>query len=105
MLTSRSKTLISQAPVWIAFILGLGLVILRPLGSQLAFVPGDLGDARFNNYVLEHFYRFITGLTGDYWNAPFFFPFQRTMAFSDNLLGSAPFYALFRWAGLDMATA
>ncbi len=102
---TRGKGLIQQAPVWIGFILGIWLVILRPLGPQLALVPGDLGDARFNNYLLEHFFRFISGFTPDYWNAPFFFPFQRTMAFSDNLLGSAPFYALFRWAGLDVTTA
>lgn len=86
-------------------ILGLWLVILRPLGSRFAFIPGDLGDARFNNYVLEHFFRCVTGLTRDYWNAPFFFPFQQTISFGDNLLGSAPFYAIFRWAGLDMASA
>jgi hypothetical protein len=71
----------------------------------MALVPGDLGDARFNNYILEHFFRWVTGATRDYWNAPFFFPFQQTIAFSDNLLGSAPFYTLFRWVGLDMASA
>jgi hypothetical protein len=71
----------------------------------MALVPGDLGDARFNNYILEHFFRWVTGATRDYWNAPFFFPFQQTIAFSDNLLGSAPFYALFRWVGLDKVSA
>jgi hypothetical protein len=101
----RFRGAINQAPVWIVFILGLWLVILRPLGPHLALVPGDLGDARFNNYVLEQFFRWVTGLTRDYWNAPFFYPFQRTLSFSDNLLGSAPFYTLFRWGGLDKASA
>ena len=104
-ISRRLRMHIDHAPVWIFFFLGLGLVILQPLGPHLSLVPGDLGDARFNNYVLEHFFRWITGLTRDYWNAPFFFPFQQTIAFSDNLLGSAPFYALLRWAGLDRTSA
>ena len=99
------RAVINQAPVWVLFILGMWLVIIRPLGAQLALVPGDLGDARLNNYVLEQFFHWVSGLTRDYWNATFFFPFQWTMAFSDNLLGSAPFYALFRWANLDQMSA
>lgn len=96
---------IDTLPFWIIFLLGLWLVILRPLGAQLELVPGDLGDARFNNYVLEHFYRWISGLTKDYWNAPFFYPFPQAISFSDNLLGSAPFYALFRSIGIDRIAA
>jgi len=99
------RRLIDQAPVWILLVLGLWLVIQRPLGPNLALIPGDLGDTRFNNYILEHFFRWVTGLTRDYWNAPFFFPFQQVMAFSDNLLGSVPFYALFRGIGLNRETA
>ena len=101
----RFRMVIDHAPVWIFFLLGLWLVILRPLGPHLARVPGDMGDTRFNIYVLEHFSRWVNGLDRDYWNAPFFFPFQKTIGFSDNLLGSAPFYALFRWTGLDRTSA
>jgi hypothetical protein len=101
----RLKRVFDQAPIWILFILGLWLVILRPLGPRLALIPGDLGDARFNNYLLEYFYRWMPDITRNYWNAPFFYPFPQTIAFSDNLLGSAPFYVLFRWAGLDRETA
>ncbi len=104
-ITRQLRRVIDQAPVWLLLILGMWLVVLRPLGAHLALVPGDLGDARFNNYVLEHFFRWVTGLTRDYWNAPFFYPFQQTIAFGDNLLGSAPFYALFRLAGLDRESA
>jgi hypothetical protein len=104
-LTRRLGKVIDQAPVWLLLILGMWLVVLRPLGASLSLVPGDLGDSRFNNYILEHFFRWVTGSTQDYWNAPFFFPFQQTISYSDNLLGSAPLYALFRWAGLDMMSA
>lgn len=104
-ITKPLKRIIDQAPVWLLLILGMWLVVLRPLGAHLSLVPGDLGDARFNNYVLEHSYRWVTGLARDYWDAPFFFPFQQTISFGDNLSGSAPFYVLFRLAGLDRETA
>ena len=104
-ITRRLARVLDQASIWLLLILGMWLVILRPLGAHLALVPGDLGDARFNNYVLEHFFRWVTGSIRDYWNAPFFFPFQQTISFGDNLLGSAPFYVLFRWVGLDRASA
>ncbi len=99
--------LLRSAPIWLIFLLGFWLIALIPLGLHWEFVPGDLGDGRFNNYVLEHFYLWITGQvpSSSYWNAPFFYPFLNVTAFSDNLLGSAPIYALFRWFGLDRETA
>ena len=90
---------------WLLFGLGLWLVVIRPLGPGLARIPGDLGDIRFNTYVLEHFFRWLSGLDKSYWTMPIFYPFPSTTAFSDNLLGSAPFFALFRWAGLDRESA
>jgi hypothetical protein len=101
----KSQRITYFAPVLIILILGMWLVVLRPLGPDLTKLPGDLGDTRFNNYIVEHFFRWETGQVKDYWNAPFFYPFRQTVAFSDNLLGSAPFYALFRWLGLDRETA
>jgi hypothetical protein len=94
-----------QALIWGIFLIGLWLIVIRPLGPGLARIPGDLADSRFNNYILEHFFRWVTGLDKSYWNATFFYPFPQTISFGDNLLGSAPIYALFRWSGLDMQTA
>ena len=62
-------------------------------------IPGDLGDARFNSYVLEHFFRWISARDASFWNADFFYPFPLTIAFSDNFLGNAFVYALFRAVG------
>lgn len=84
---------------------GLYFVVIRSLGPNWSLTPGDLGDARFNNYVLEHFFRWISGLDAHYWTAPFFYPFPYTIAFSDNLLGSAPIYAAFRFLGLNRESA
>ncbi len=103
--TGRLAWLLQQAPVWLPFLLGLWLIVLRPLGSHLENIPGDLVDARFNSYVLEHFYRWLTGLDRGFWNAAIFFPYQLSIAFSDNLLGAAPLYAFFRFAGLDRIAA
>lgn len=68
-------------------------------------MPGDLGDARFNLYILEHFWQYAQGATPSYWNAPFFYPESQTIAYSDNLLGIAPLYAFFRLFGLLPETA
>lgn len=64
-------------------------------------VPGDLTDGRLNGYILEHDFRFFTGVIHHYWTGSFFYKFPLTTAFSDNLLGSAPLYAIFRLAGMD----
>ena len=90
---------------WAIFLGGLWFSVIKVMGSGFSLIPGDLGDNRFNNYVLEHFYRWITGLDPTYWSASFFYPFPNTIAFSDNLLGSAVFYAFFRRIGLDRETA
>jgi hypothetical protein len=77
--TKTLTSLIDQAIVWLPLLLGLWLVVLRPLGPNLAQLPGDLGDTRFNNYLLEHFFRWILGLDKNYWNAVFFYPYPRAI--------------------------
>jgi len=77
------------------------VLIIYPMGKNLLFIPGDLGDARFNNYILEHFYQWITQKVPSYWSPQFFYPYPLTLAFSDNLLGSAPFYAMIRILGFS----
>ncbi len=84
---------------------GLWLVVIRPLGPGMTLIPGDLGDARLVNYVLEHFYQWVLGRAPRFWDAPFFYPYPRTIAFSDSMLGSAPFYAVFRGLGFDLAAS
>jgi hypothetical protein len=64
-------------------------VVLFLVGMALFFkanqIPGDLGDSRFNMYVLEHGYRWLTGLDASFWSAPFFYPFT-----NDSLLEIGP---------------
>jgi len=67
----------------------------------LACVPGDLGDARFNGIVLEHFHRWVTGQDTSLLSAPFFHPLPGTITFSDNHWGTAWIYSIFRALGWD----
>lgn len=103
--SKHSRHFVNQALIWLVFAGSFWLVITRMFGPNFALIPGDLGDARFNNYILEHFFRWLTGLDKSYWNASFFYPYSNNIAFSDNLLGSAPFYVLFRFIGLDRESA
>lgn len=64
-------------------------------------LPGDFGDARFNQYLLEHFYRWLAGRDASFWDPAFYYPYANVMAFSSNHLGDAPIYALFRHFGCD----
>ncbi len=99
------QELISWSVILTIFLIGLWLIVIRPLGPNFSRLPGDLGDTRFNNYILEHDFRWITGQDESLWNAPFFYPYPNTLAFSDNHLGSMLFYSVFRWAGLNRETA
>ena len=72
---------------------------------HLPSIPGDLMDARFNMYILEHGYLWIEGVDRSFWSAPFFYPQPFVTAYSDNLLGSLPFYFLLRKIGEERENA
>lgn len=74
-------------------ILGL-LMFFHPIFLDFSKMPGDIGDARFINYILEHGFLFFKGdeLHSSFWNPPFFFPLQNVLAFSDVLLGGMFLY-------------
>lgn len=84
--------------------LGIGLYVLIGtfFGGDLSLLPGDLGDTRFNITILEHCYQYFTGQVDSFWNAGFMYPEAEVISISDNLLGSAPIYALFRSLGFDI---
>jgi hypothetical protein len=93
-----------SAWVYIAPALVLALAVLvffRPILSGPNDVPGDLGDSRFNIYVLEHVYRWMIGAEKSLLSLPIFYPYPLTLGFSDTHFGSEIFYALFRVLGFD----
>ncbi len=77
------------------------------LFSGLAQIPGDLGDARLINYLLEHTWRWLLRepLHCDIWSPPVFYPATNTAAYSDLLFSAAPFYWCWRAIGLHPAAA
>jgi len=74
---------------------GFGLMMVEPV------------DTRFNGYVLEHSFRWVTRdpLHRDFWSPPIFHPVPNTAAYSDVLLGVAPFYWLWRLVGFAPDTS
>lgn len=88
----------------LVFLIAFFFIPLQQLG-MLTLMPGDIGDARLNNYFLENFYQFMLGGADSLWHLPFFSPFPYVLGFSDNLFGSAPIYVFARLlsAGTDTA--
>ena len=46
---------------FICLIAGYYFIVRNMVGPELNHFPGDMGDARFNVYILEHGYRFLSG--------------------------------------------
>jgi hypothetical protein len=82
-----------------AFVATLGLAFVVGPSVFHGRIPGDFGDARFISYILEHFFRWTTGLDASFWSANFFYPFPLTIAYGDNFLGDGFVYAAFRLMG------
>jgi hypothetical protein len=97
-----SRGISDLARSWLAAILlgATGLILVVGPSVVDGRIPGDLGDARFNSYLLEHFLRWITREDVSFWSADFYFPYPLTVAFSDNYLGNAFVYTAFRSIGL-----
>lgn len=83
-------------PVLMLFV-GMIMVLFQSVGFDLAYIPGDFGDGRFNNYLLEHGYRWLVKSEPVYWDAPFMYPENSVIAYSDNHFGSLPFYVALRF--------
>lgn len=91
--------------VVILLLLVILIYLLQFLGTGLESIFGDLGDARLNNYFLEHGYQYLIGNHSSFWSAPFYYPAQNVMTYSDNHLGTLPFYSLFRLLDYDIETS
>ncbi len=101
----NKQSFLNSWPFLLGLILGLYFVVFNLTGLDFAYFPGDLGDGRFNTYILEHGHKFLTGQVPSLWNAPYFYPAAEVITFSDNLIGTVPIYSLFRGFGCDVETA
>lgn len=97
-------TLLPAAAGWM---IGMLFAFHPMILSRFAAIQGDWADARFNNYILEHGYRWLVQAPGHerFWSPPMFFPAPNTAAYSDVLLGVAPFYWPWRAAGIAPDTS
>lgn len=87
-----------DGPLFVLLAIGMFCIVL-PQSDFFRAMPGDMGDARFNELILEHVFRWLRGIDHDLWSPGFFFPFPGALAFSDNHFGSVGAYALLRLAG------
>ena len=87
-----------EATLVACFFTILGIVSTWPLARHLGdVIPGDLGDPLLNAWILGwDADRLKHGLKG-LWDAPNFYPYLRTLAFSEHLLGIAVWTAPLVW--------
>jgi hypothetical protein len=64
-------------------------------------VAGDAVDSRFNMFILEHTYRWLTGQSASLASPRMFYPYPYTLFFSDTHFGSSFVYIVFRFLGLS----
>ena len=68
-------------------------------------IPGELLDARLNNYLLEHLWQWCQGRMPALWSPSFFYPYEHVLAFSDNHFGTGVVYGLARSIGMSRERA
>ena len=78
---------------------GLYLFFYHTAVHNFDKMPGDAGDAVVINYVLEHFWLWINQIPQhqSFWNMPFYYPRENTLAYSDIMIGGAIFYVPIRF--------
>src|SRR5579871_4016420 len=103
----RAAAWLAAWPAGVGWIVGLWLAFAPTLSSRLLRMQVDWGDTRLNNYILEHGYRWIRRMPGhlSLWSPPIFYPAPNTAAYSDILLGVAPFYWVWRLLGFAPDTS
>src|SRR5438034_10739177 len=86
---------------------GLLLAFYPVLLTGFARIPGDHGDGRLINYLLEHGWRWLCRepLHRQLWDLPIFYPTPNTGAYSDILISAGPLYWPWRALGLAPETA
>lgn len=100
-MSAARRPYLVDAGVVLAGLLIAWLAYFGPLLAGGDAVPGDLGDARFNIYILEHVFRWLSGEESSLLSPAMFWPYPYVLAFSDTHAGTAWVYALLRSGGLD----
>ncbi len=76
----------------------LAALLTYPVVTTLASrIPGDLGDPVLNAWILSWVTERLGHGGAGLWSPPIFHPYPLTLAYSENLLGIAPFVAPLAW--------
>src|SRR6476646_7358941 len=88
-------------------LLGILFTLRTLIFSGFRLVPGDAGDTRFVQLLMEYGYRWLGGHEGGrpYWDLPVFYPVKNALAYSESMLGVAPFYWIWRLLGFGPDTS
>ena len=82
-------------------LVGLTVFFWPVVRSHFTFVPGDIGDARFINFILEHWLQVFRG--NDAWlSPPMFYPEKGTLGYSESFFLFVPPYIVARAIGLTL---
>ncbi len=100
-----TQKLTNQLPFLFGLMVVLVFFVFNITGYDFSYFPGDMGDARFNNYILEHAHKFFIREEISLWQAPFMYPEKDIISYSDNLIGSALIYSFFRLLSFDRETS
>jgi hypothetical protein len=80
------------------------MVLAGPILAQGNF-PGGIDDTRFNVYILEHIYRWLSGQAPHLLTPGLYYPYPGTIFFSDTHAGTALIYSAFRALGASQFLA
>jgi hypothetical protein len=96
---------IVEITVYVVVGLFFGSIFFRELiFSRFDSLLGDVGDARFNGIIQEHWWQVINGSAK--WLSPVFFsPTKGVLGHSDAGFLNAPLYIILRFCGLDNFTS
>jgi hypothetical protein len=88
----------AEIVVVLAGLIAIALAATFPLVLHLrTHLPNDLGDPVLNTWILWWDANAIRNGFRHFWDAPSYFPYLHTLAYSDHLLGIAVFTAPLQW--------
>jgi len=102
-----SNPITARLAPWAAWLVGMLIAFYPTLLSGFRRVQVNHGDPRLVNYQLEHTFLWLTDRSGheSFWSPPVFHPALHVGAYSDTVVGAAPFYWLWRFSGFEGGTA
>lgn len=83
-----------------AFYLALAIAMTWPLARHLNTALADMGDPLVNMWIIDWVSHALTHAPWNLYQSPLYFPGRLTLAYSENLIGVAPFVLPFQLAGV-----